>query len=79
MPVMTVIINFQRGTLVSSKITKPITYATIMEVAGILFALFIAISFFDAVGVVAAMIAYTFGRLLANMYLIPPLQRVSRN
>ncbi len=79
MPVMTVIINFQRGTLVSSKITKPITYATIMEVVGILFALFIAIGFFDAVGVVAAMIAYTFGRLLANIYLIPPLQRVSSN
>ena len=79
MPVMTVIINFQRGTLVSSKITKPITYATIMEVGGILFALFIAISFFDAVGAVAAMIAYTFGRMLANIYLIPPLKRVSRN
>ena len=77
MPVMTVIINFQRGTLVSSKITKPITYATIMEVVGILFALFIAISFFDAVGVVAAMIAYTFGRLLANIYLIPPLKKAS--
>ena len=79
MPVMTVIINFQRGTLVSSKITKPITYATIMEVGGILFALFIAISFFDAVGAVAAMIAYTFGRLLANVYLIPPLKKASKN
>lgn len=69
MPVLTVLINFQRGTLVSSKITKPITYATSMEVAGILFALFIAISFFDAVGAVAAMAAYTFGRVLANIYL----------
>jgi Na+-driven multidrug efflux pump len=75
MPVMTVIINFQRGALVSSKKTKPITYATVMEVVGILFALYIAISFFDAVGVVAAMIAYTFGRLLANIYLIAPLKK----
>ena len=46
-----------------------------MEVAGILFALFIAISFFDAIGVVAAMIAYTFGRLLANAYLVISIKK----
>jgi len=58
----TVIINFQRAILVYSRKTEPITYATIIEVAGIILTLIIAIKFFSVVGVVAAVIAYILGR-----------------
>jgi hypothetical protein len=75
MPVLTVVINYQRGTLMNAKVTKPITYATMMEVVGIIGAIFIGINFFDAIGVVAAMIAYTFGRLLANGYLFAVIKK----
>ena len=60
---------------ISEKVTKPITYATMMEVVGIIGAIFIGINFFDAIGVVAAMIAYTFGRLLANGYLFAVIKK----
>lgn len=69
-PALTVWINFQRSILVYDRNTQPITYATVIEVGGILLVLFAAIKLFGMVGVVAAIAGYTVGRLSANIYLI---------
>ncbi len=71
LPALTVLISFQRSTLVSAAFTSPITTATAIEVAGIVLVLWISIYYFNAIGAVAAALAYTIGRLLANLYLIP--------
>lgn len=75
-PATTVIINFQRAILVHARKTEPITYATLIEVAGIFVTLFFAIKLLSMVGVVAAVIAYTLGRTAAIVYLIKPFNKV---
>ena len=77
-PALTCFIGFQRAILVSVRNTKPITFATVSEVSGILLTLFITIHFFDSIGVVAAIIAYILGRLVANFYLYPSYMRASK-
>jgi len=77
-PATTVWINFQRSLLVYSRKTKPITYASLIEVAGIVLILFITIKYFSMIGVVAAIIAYTLGRFTATFYLIKPFERVKK-
>ncbi|MFA5805747.1 MAG: hypothetical protein WC879_14005 [Melioribacteraceae bacterium] len=73
-PATTVWINFQRSLLVYSRNTKPITYATIIEVLGIALTLIITIRFLSFIGVIAAVSAYTFGRICANIYLTQPFK-----
>lgn len=68
-PALTVMISFQRGVLVCNKNTQPITYASILEVAGVGIMMFVGIKYFNLIGVTAAIIAYIFGRLLSNFYL----------
>lgn len=77
MPGFSVLINFQRSVLVESRHTKPITWATITEVIGILLVLFISISYFDAVGAVAATLAFMIGRFGAITYLMPSFRKMS--
>lgn len=72
LPVLTIIISFQRSALVVAKHTQPITWATASEVAGIVLVMFVLISFFDFIGIVAAAAGYLVGRLAANIYLIKP-------
>lgn len=74
-PATTVWINFQRAILVYARKTEPISYATIIEVVGIAVTLFITIKFFSMTGVVAAVIAYTLGRIAAIMYLNASFKR----
>lgn len=71
-PALTVLICFQRGTLVSVKNTKPITYGTAIEFITIIVVLFIAIKYFNAIGAVAATVSFVFGRIVANVYLVRP-------
>lgn len=73
-PATTVLINLQRAILVYFRKTNPITYATIIEVVGIIITLIITIKFFSLVGVIAAIIAYTLGRIAAIIYLIRPFK-----
>jgi Na+-driven multidrug efflux pump len=68
-PALTVMISFQRGLLVCQKNTKPITFASVLEVTGIGITLFIGIHIFDMIGVTVAVIAYIVGRLMSNFYL----------
>ena len=71
-PALTVLISLQRGLLVSSKKTKPITLATVIEVLMVIMMLIILVNKLDVVGVVAAMIALITGRVVANVYLTKP-------
>lgn len=71
LPPLTVLISLQRALLVNIKTTFPISIATGIEVLGILCILYLTVGKFDFVGVTAAACAYTLGRLLANIYLLP--------
>jgi len=66
---MTVLISWQRAVLVKSQFTKPITWATFIEVGGIVLVMYFAISVFDIVGAIAAVSALVLGRIGANIYL----------
>ena len=76
MPGLSVMINFQRAVLVEARVTKPITWATIAEVGGILLVIFISINLFNAIGAVAATLAFIIGRCGSISYLIPPYLKV---
>lgn len=78
MPATSVLLNFQRSSLVATKRTGPITWATVIEITVIVATLAVAIGVFDAVGAVAAAIAILTGRLAANAWLTPPMQRAIR-
>ncbi len=72
MPGLSVLLSFQTAVLVWAHNTKPITFSTITEFSGIIITMFIAIRFFDTVGVIAATLAFIIGRIGANIYLFPP-------
>ena len=74
-PALTFLISLQRAVLVYSRNTSPLTTATIIEVVLILVVLFVGISYFNLVGVLAATTAYVTGRLLANTYLTFPYRK----
>lgn len=78
-PALEVLINFQRAVLVDTRTTRPITFATVAEVLGIVVVLFISVKIFNTAGAVAAALAYMTGRLLANIYLFPPFLKSKNN
>ena len=69
LPALSVWLSYQRAVNVLRHRTKPITMATILEIAAI--ALIFAVTGWglDLVGVTAATIAFLGGRLLSNLYL----------
>lgn len=71
-PALTILISVQRGLLVSTKNTKPITVGTLTEFLTIVISLTILVNYLDLVGAVAATIAFVFGRLASNFYLMWP-------
>ncbi len=71
-PALSVFLSLQRAILVRGNATRPITWATVLEVIGIAL-LFVGLSAgFDMVGVTAAVIAFTGGRLAGTAYLVAP-------
>ncbi len=78
LPALSVLLSFQRAILVQGRLTRPITLATALEVAGIVLALLALIQGFGVVGATAAAIAFLAGRLASNSYLVPPCLRVLR-
>ena len=78
MPALTFLISFQRAILVHERNTKQITYATIIEVSGIVITLFTMIYFFNTVGAVAATASYILGRIAANVFLMFPYSKAVR-
>lgn len=78
-PALTVLISFQRGLLVISKNTKPITIGTLTEFITIVIFLFILTKIFGMIGAVAATTSLVVGRIAANTYLIPSSIRSIKN
>jgi hypothetical protein len=78
LPALSVLLSFQRSLLVHGRATGPLTWATVIEVGGIVAALWLGISGLDLVGVSAAAVAFILGRLAGNTYLIPSCARVLR-
>jgi O-antigen/teichoic acid export membrane protein len=75
-PALTVLLCFQRAMLVNYKATRHITWATVIEVGGVVAVLSLGIFGLGAVGVVAAATALVVGRLGANLYLLARLRRL---
>ncbi len=76
MPTLTVLISWQRAQLVHFKKTAPITWASALEITGVLIGLVAGILVFDLPGATAAAAALVLGRLAANAWLIPPIRRL---
>ena len=71
LPVLTVLLNFQRSTLIINGTTRPISIATALELAGIIAVLLVCVVFLNLIGVVAASIAFVTGRIMSNLYMTP--------
>lgn len=72
LPALTVLLAFQRALLMNSRTTSPLTGSTTIEISSITAILILCIYSFDMIGVVAAAIAMTLGRVAGNFYLLPP-------
>jgi hypothetical protein len=75
-PALTILISIQRGLLVLSKNTKPVTIGTTTEFVTIIVTLLILINFLNVVGAVAAAVGFVIGRIAANYYLMKPTFKV---
>lgn len=71
-PGLSVLLSMQRAILVKNRLTYPITWATVIEVAGILIVLFACIHWLDMIGATAAAVALLLGRIFGNSYLLKP-------
>jgi progressive ankylosis protein len=74
-PALEVVLSFQRSVLVHARRTTLITWATAVEVVGILATLAVGIGALDLVGAVAAAVALLVGRVWANLFLLGPTLR----
>ncbi|MCP4674458.1 MAG: hypothetical protein GY854_02865 [Deltaproteobacteria bacterium] len=70
-PLLEVLLSFQRAVLVKAGSTAPITWATLTEVIVIIGVLLLAINVADWIGATAAALAILVGHLASNLYLIP--------
>ncbi len=76
-PALSVLISFERALLVVQRRTGAITWATALEVVTIVAALSVGILAFDAVGAMAAAIAFMAGRTASTGFLIGPCRRAA--
>lgn len=73
LPALTVLLNYQRSSLIINGNTGPISVATAIELIGIIAVLTVCVGFLNMVGVVAASLAFMAGRSMSNLYLAPKL------
>jgi progressive ankylosis protein len=71
MPALSVLLNFQRSSLIINGNTGPISIATAIELSGIIVVMLVCVVFLNLVGVIAASIAFVAGKGLSNIYLTP--------
>ncbi len=69
-PMLSVLLSFQRSLLVARRNTGPITWASVIEVVGILTVLFVTIRLGNWIGATAAATAFMIGRSMSNVFLI---------
>jgi len=70
MPFLSVWLSLQRSLLVARRATGPITWASVIEVVGILTVLFVTIRLGNWVGATAAAAAFMAGRLMSNLFMV---------
>jgi hypothetical protein len=75
MPGLSVMLSFQRAIQVAARDTGHLTWATVLEVLGIVAVLFILTFYVNMIGAIAATTALLLGRIVANLYLINPNKR----
>ncbi len=75
LPFLSVLLSFQRGILVVSRNTRPITIATALEVGGIALVFPVLGWKMGVVGVTAAAISILLGRVAANTFLMAPCRK----
>ena len=71
-PLLSVLLSFQRAILVNGHHTQPITGATVLEIVGVAVGFVVLGRELQLPGVTAAVIAFVGGRLAGNVYLIAP-------
>ena len=71
LPGFTVLLNYQRSLLLINRTTGPISAATAVELVSIIVILLLCVVFLNMTGVVAAAIAFTVGKGISTLYLIP--------
>ena len=71
LPAMTVLINFQRTSLIINGTTGPISTSTAIELIAIISILFLGVAGLNLVGAVAAAIALVASRSLSILYMVP--------
>jgi hypothetical protein len=71
LPALSVLLSFQRSTLVITGKTRPISIATGIELMVIIGVLLVCVIPLGMVGATAAAIAYTVGKSASNLYLAP--------
>jgi progressive ankylosis protein len=71
LPAFTVLLNFQRSTLIINGTTGPISRATAVELIVIIVVLLVCVVFLNLIGVVAASIAFIAGKGMSNIYMTP--------
>ncbi len=79
LPALSVLMSFQRALLVSSRLTRPLTGGTALEVAAVALVLSVAIFKYDLMGAVAATLAVVLGRIAGNLYLTRPCVEAMRS
>jgi hypothetical protein len=72
LPVLEVVMSFQRGLMVAGLTTKPVTFGALVEIVAIVLILNVAIHSFNMVGAMAAAVALVTGRTAANLFLLYP-------
>jgi Na+-driven multidrug efflux pump len=76
-PALTVLVCYQRAALVVARTTRPITWATALEVGGIVVVLLALTHFGGWVGATAAACALVVGRATSGLYLLPKAWRLA--
>lgn len=71
LPALSVLLSFQRSTLVNAGSTRPISTATALELVSIIIVLLICVVFMNMTGVVAASVAFIIGKSISTLYLVP--------
>ena len=76
LPALSVLLSFQRAILMQSRVTRPITVATAIEVSTIAILFTVGGWWMGWVGVTAAFVSYAGGRALSTAYLASHVRRV---
>lgn len=76
LPGLSVLLSLQRAILVAARRTGPLTWASMIEVLGVVLVLALLIGRFDLVGALGAAVALVVGKAASNLYLVPPCARV---